>query len=73
MTDYTQLAKEWLRKYDDLYDPQVNDLAALLARVAADERERCWNAIDYMFFGLLNGSRGRAELEAAIRAQKGQL
>ena len=36
MTDYTQLAKEWLRKYDDLYDPQVNDLAALLSEAVAE-------------------------------------
>ena len=72
MMDYTRLAKEWLRNYDDLYDPQVNDLAALLSRVAADEREACAKIADgYRVPSLSSGAepnRTIAYMQSAIRA-----
>ena len=45
MMDYTRLAKEWLRNYDDLYDPQVNDLAALLSEAVAQTWEGAMIAV----------------------------
>ena len=42
MTDYTERAREWLEncEFPDWYDDDITSLAALLASVAEEQRER---------------------------------
>lgn len=51
--DYTKMAREFWSRYDELYGPYVDDLVALLERVAAEEREECAKEAD--------NERGRCE------------